>query len=315
MDAVTPKNSRWTREPTLRDGKPRKVPITARDVEILKALHRHRYLQSDDIHALVGGSYVSIRKRLNLLSRKPNLLINRPHQQRENANANYTRLVYELDTAGATILREQGLSVPPKTHHRNFPHELMVNRIMASIEIGAREASARLIRWPDIIASENMPRRTREANRPTQIPYDREAHIEADGAPFGLQIGGSYMFFPGVEADCSTEPITTSDYERSSIYRKFEAYLTIIQDEIYRSHFGFPVMYVPFFFPTIARNESAMHLLERMTETKPSLRRYFLFKTFPTLTSFGKQAPATGHVFTEPFARVKYAPFTLAKPK
>jgi hypothetical protein len=39
--------------------------------------------------------------RLNLLSRKPNLYLSRPHQQRQNAGANYRPLIYQLDERGS----------------------------------------------------------------------------------------------------------------------------------------------------------------------------------------------------------------------
>ena len=36
-----------------------------------------------------------------------------------------------------------------------------------------------------------------------------------------------YFFCPGIEADCGTEPIDTSDFQRSSLFKKFVLYLTI----------------------------------------------------------------------------------------
>src|SRR6266404_5391727 len=119
MNAVTTqnktRNSRWTREPVIgNDGRPVSACITDRDVEILKLLARYRYLPADDIHAFVGGSLKNVVHRLNLLSRKPNLYINRPHQQRQNANTNYRRLVYELDDRGTVLLRDRRLPHLPK---------------------------------------------------------------------------------------------------------------------------------------------------------------------------------------------------------
>ncbi|MEK7994742.1 MAG: replication-relaxation family protein [Planctomycetota bacterium] len=322
MDAPK-KNSRWTREPSLKKGKPRSVRITPRDIEVLKLLHRYRYLQSDDICAFVGGSAQQARKRLNFLSRKPLTYINRPHQQRENANANYAPLVYELDSAGSTVLRELGFSIRPKVYHRNFVHELMVNRIMASLDLGIRASkSASLITWAEILAADHTPKKLKEVDAPTHIPYQQKvkggsesATIAADGLPFGIQQDGKYYFFPGIEADCGTEPITTGDADRSSIVKKLTAYRYIMESKTYETHFGFPNLFVPFLFPTIARMESAMALWDRMTVDAPALRRFVLFKTFPTLTSFGKQAPATGHVFTEPFRRVGLAPYSLVQLK
>lgn len=321
METPSKIKSRWSRESRLKKGEKR--IITPRDIEGFKLLYRYRYLQINDICAFVGGSEEIVRKRWGDFSAAPFFYVNRPHQQRERANANYAPMIYELDTAGYTLLRELGLPMKPKVYHRNFAHELMVNRVMFSIELGIRaDPDAQLITWPEILAAGNLPRRTREAEHPNHIPYEfrtkagvEGATIAADHYPFGIRFSGKYLFFPGIEADCGTEPLSTADYERSSIQRKFLAYLDILENKTYASHFDFPTFYVPFFFPTIARKESAMTLLERMTPNKPELRRFFLFKTYPTLTSFGKQAPATGHIYTEPFTRVGMAPFTIAQTK
>ena len=142
-----PRTSRWSRDPIVDGGAPVVARITDRDVEIFKLLSRYRYLPSDDIHAFIGGGLIHLTRRLDLLQRKPNCYLNRPHQQRENAEANYRRLIYELDEPGSRVLRDRGLPIRPKTYHRNFAHELMVCRIMASIELGGRaDPSRRLLR-------------------------------------------------------------------------------------------------------------------------------------------------------------------------
>src|ERR1700681_4822286 len=89
--------SRWSRDPELSSsGKPKLAYVIERDIEVFKLLARFSYLPLDDIHAYVGGSEVNLGRRVSLLSRKPNLYLNRPHQQRL-ADANYRRLIYELD--------------------------------------------------------------------------------------------------------------------------------------------------------------------------------------------------------------------------
>src|SRR5260370_22516928 len=122
----TGRNSRWSRDPVFESGEPLVARLTNRDIEIFRLLTLYRYLPSDYIHAFVGGNLKALSRRLNSLSRKPNLYLARPHQQRENANANYRRLIYELDERGSRVLRERGLSFLPKSYHRNFAHELMV---------------------------------------------------------------------------------------------------------------------------------------------------------------------------------------------
>ena len=136
MDAIPQKqtrNSRWSRDPAIGNGgEPVTVYPTERDIEIFKLLARYRYLPSDYIHAFIGGNEKALGRRLNLLARKPNLYLARPHQQRQNADANYRRLIYQLDERGSRVLRERGTSFLSKSYHHNFAHELMVAQITAS---------------------------------------------------------------------------------------------------------------------------------------------------------------------------------------
>jgi hypothetical protein len=325
MDATPRKqtrNSRWSREPVVgRNGASVAVYPTERDIEVFKLLVRFRYLPTDYIHAFVGGSLKALSHRLNLLSRKPNLYLARPYQQRQCADANYRRLIYQLDERGSRALRERGLPFLPQSLHSNFNHELMVAQITASIELGTlRSPGIRFITWSEILASENTPKATRESATAASIRASYSlrgetltSDIIADGRPFGLErtIDGkrSYLFFPGIEADCGTEPIDAGDPERSSIGKKFAAYLAIAEQGVHRSHFGFPNFFVPFITTSGARMRSMMGLLDRVTEGQGS--KILLFKTFPTFTAAEKPPAPSGHMLTEPWQRVGFPPLCL----
>jgi hypothetical protein len=316
------RNSRWSRDPVLgSDGAALVVRPTARDIAIFKLLVRFRYLPSDYIHAFVGGNEKALSHRLNLLSRKPNLYLDRPHQQRQCADANYRHLVYEIGERGRLALRERGLSYLPKSYHHNFLHELMVAQITASFELGCRAAPhIRLITWPEILAHETTPESTRTAAAPATVRVSYELRgvarcdeITADAKPFGLErvIDGkrSYLFFPGIEADCGSEPLNASDVERSSIGKKFAAYLAIADQNIHRSYFGFPNFFVPFITTSRARLASMFELLDRLTAGRGS--KILLFKTFPAFTSAEHPPAPSGHMLTEPWQRVGFPPLSL----
>lgn len=311
------RNSRWSRDPVIgRDGSAVAVYPTERDIAIFELLVRFRYLPSDYIHAFVGGNEKALSHRLNLLSRKPNLYLARPPQQRQCADANYRPLIYELDERGARVLRERGLTVGSRSYRHNFAHELMIAQITASIELGTRENSAvRLIRWREILANENTPAALRDAANPTAISVSyalrgqsRTEQVIADGHPFGLErlIDGkrSYLFFPGIEADCGTEPIDASDPERASIGKKFCAYLAVAEQGLHRSHFGFPNFFVPFITTSSARMRSMMELLARLTNGSGS--KILLFNTFPSFTAAERPPAPSGHMVTEPWQRVGF---------
>ena len=290
------RNSRWSRDPvTGRNGRALAVYPTERDIEIFKLLTRFRYLPSHYIHAFVGGNQKGLIHRLNLLSRKPNLYLARPPQQRQCADANYRPLTYALDERGARVLRERDFLVPLKSSRHNFIHEL-------------------------ILANPNTPAATPQLPIPNAIPVSysfrgeiRSDHIIADARPFGLErtIDGkrSFLFFPGIEADCGTEPVDPTDPDRSSIAKKFAAYLAIAEQGIHRSHFGFPNFFVPFITTTSARLNSMMALVERLTGRQGS--KILLFKTFPSLTSVDRPPPPGGHMLTAPWQRVGHPPLAL----
>lgn len=326
MDAqaeVKSRNSRWSRDPVRRRGGAAiAVYPTERDIDIFKLLARFHYLPSDYIHAFVGGNQKALIHRLNLLSRKPNLYLSRPQQQRQCADANYRPLIYTLDEHGARALRERDLPVPPRSRH-NFVHELMISQITASIELGTRPSSSvRLIQWDEILASPKTPASTRALPMPNAIPVSyrlrgewRSDQIIADARPFGLERmtdgNRSFLFFPGIEADCGTEPVDATDPERSSLAKKFAAYLAIAEQGIHRSHFGFPNFFVPVITTTTARMNSMMALVERLAGTQGS--KIFLFKTFPNLISPERPPPAGGRMLSESWQRVGFPPLNLVQ--
>lgn len=320
MDAVVARtrNSRWTRSPTF--GPRKTARLSSHDVEIFTILERYRYLPADYIHALAGGSFKHLTHRLNVLSREPNLFVNRPHQQRANANANYRPLIYELDRRGVQVLEERGCEHRRNRAPSSFAHELMTCEIMASFELGGRAADVRFITWDDILRSDSLPEATRRLSKPYHIPISVttdgqrfDTHVAADGHPFGIvrASAGSrrYFFCPGIEADCGTEPVAASDFERSSIYKKLVLYLAIEAQGIHRSHFGFPNFYVPMITTNTIRAQSMMEALKRITGGSGS--KVILFKTFPAFTSFEKPRPPSGHMVTEDWQRVGHPPFSF----
>jgi hypothetical protein len=315
---ATKRNSRWTRSPTF--GPRKTAHLSAHDIAIFAVLARYRYLPAHYIHALVGGNFKHLIHRLNILSRAPILFVDRPQQQRANANANHRPLIYELDERGARVLQEHSFDYERPRSAANFAHELMVCQIMASFELGARETDLRLITWHDIFRHDRLPETTRQSPKPFHIPITVtvdgqkiDTHVAADGNPFGvarpIEDQLAYYFFPGIEADCGTEPVNASDFARSSIYKKFMLYLAVEAQGIHRSHFGFPNFYVPVITTNETRARSMMDVLSRITSGAGS--KIFLFKTFPAFTSFEKPPSPSGRMLTEEWQRVGNPPFNF----
>src|SRR5579872_4932955 len=162
------RNSRWADTPILGPhGRPKIAALTERDFSgIFQPLARYRYLPADYLHAFAGGSLDYLINRLNLLSRRPNLYVTRPHQQRANAGANHRRLIYELTDKCVGMLQQRGIVDQRSRSPANFSHELMICQVMASLELGARESGTRLIGWNDILSSKSLPEETRRSPKP-----------------------------------------------------------------------------------------------------------------------------------------------------
>jgi hypothetical protein len=323
-ETLRKRNSRWSDAPVFdKNRAPKVAVITERDIErIFLPLARYRYLPADYLQALGGGSLDYLVNRLALLARKPNSYVARPQQQRANASANCRRQIYELSEKSIRLMQERGLMFQRPRTPSNFGHELMTCQLMASFELGTREIGARLISWSDILDSRSLPEETRRSPKPYQIPVtvilDGTAigtHIAADGMPFGIARSdagqSTYFFCPGIETDCATEPIDASDFQRSSLYKKFVLYLAIEAQGIHRAHFGFPNLYVPIVTTNAARLASMMRLLERLTVGAGS--KYILFKAFPPFASPEKPSAPSGHIFAEDWQRVGHPPFNFVR--
>jgi hypothetical protein len=313
------RNSRWDREPKLdRSGRTLIARLTEDDFALFKLLGRYRYLPTDYLAALTGRSLPTLQVRLEILCRKPNCYIDRPHQQRDSADANARRLIYELDDKGADALRDRGLAFSRKKYLRNFSHELMACTIAASFEIGARtNPNIRIIGWHELIDSPQMPAVAKQLTNPQAIPITRDGNreeIQSDWRPFVIErnFGAkSYIFVFGFEADCGTEPIDTADSARSAIRNKFIAYLAALEQDMPRRHFGATTFMVPFITTNEVRMRSMIALLAQLRAG--SLARRFLFKHIPSFTSFERPAPATGHILNEPWQRAGFDPFRFTE--
>ena len=308
--------SRFGNDPVVNDeGKPVIALMTDRRERLLSFLERNRYATFDDMHAYLKGDPTALRYTIRVLKAKPNGYIKVCDQHVEERNLR-RKIVYELDKNGIAYLSRNGALIPERRYARNFTHAALASHATASIEAGLAAApKARLISWAEILQSESMPAATKKADHPNGIPVSYcvdgeifEKTVYADSRPFGIELTTDgrrkFRFFPGIEADTGTEPITTTNFKRTSIFAKFMAYLTVERDETYRSHFGFPIFFVPFVTPDATRIKSMMAELDRMTHGRGS--RILLFK------AVRDDAPP-GYLFTEGWERVGYGAISFSK--
>lgn len=319
MDAVyRPRRLRMRRQSS---GK--RLCLSQRDVEIFRLLDRYRYLRSSFICAFFPkADRTGLIKRLGDLFHEGYL--DRPEQQYQYANALYLPAVYELNQRSAAVLRDAGdgaaLGYASHTRmgeHRHFAHALMIADILASIELGVRQAPLRFIPASEIIGK--GPCRDRDDPLRLCVPVswgDREPVDVAvvPDAMFGLEYcngaGSSYRFF-AVEADRNTMPIRRAKLTQSSYLRKLLAYLELLARAEFRRHFGIPNALVLTVTTSDTHRRNIMDVLGEVTEGKGS--PVFLFKTMSTLGDGLKAPLPSPDLLLEPWQRQGHLPFKIGE--
>lgn len=124
------------------------IELTGRDREILRQVHRHRFLRSSQIIALLGGSAQHVLRRLQRLYHHGYL--ERPRAQIDYFHRGGSRAIaYGLGNKGAAILkRESALpfhrldwGAKNRAAGRLFlEHALLTSEVMVSLELACRRA-------------------------------------------------------------------------------------------------------------------------------------------------------------------------------
>ena len=235
-------NSRWSTNPIKRDGQIASIrPNVAGDIEILKSLGRYTVLTADDIAALTRRSYRAVIARLNLLKRKPNELIQVHRSQLESPRMyQWAAQALHLSPRGIAKLHDIGFEPCTEKPSTHFIHQLTENQVAASFEIGVRE---RLIPFSEILPT--TPQATQESAEPHAIRVafsykgkDYNYNLTPDGRPFGISYPNDTYRFCVLEVDCASEPLVSSNRDRQAIETKFAAYLSVLEQGLYESHWG-----------------------------------------------------------------------------
>ena len=259
----------------------KRLEITRRDIAIFQSLARYRYLNSNYIHAFVGGaSQTRFKERLGDLFHEG--LIDRPAQQWQLAEARCRPAVYEVGQGARRKLAEYGFSLDErrdflsKNAHRQFSHAVLICACLASLELATLSRSnVRFIPWSEILG--RAPNATRGSRLPFRIVGPNSSALIPDGL-FGLEysIGGrkSYRFF-AMEVDRGTMPITRSNDAQTSYLAKLMGYRTIIERQAHRSYWGIPNLLVL----TLTTTEDRVSEMMRRFNQQGGGNTAFLFKS------------------------------------
>jgi hypothetical protein len=224
------------------------MQITERDCAIIRLVHRHRFLRSSHLVALMDDHSQQLLRRLQLLFHhgyleRPRSQINYFHQ------GGSRHMVYGLGNKGASLLKqESGASFREvRSGEKNrsvgrvyLEHALLVSDFMVAVELACRRAgNVRLIAGPDLsVRAEAGGRfkwsvKTKEGVNLGLIP-DRVFALE-----FNDPVGNPARAYFFLEADRGTMPVTRRSLAQTSFLRKLLAYEATWSQSIHRTRFGF----------------------------------------------------------------------------
>jgi hypothetical protein len=227
----------------------KRVPIATplwlgeRDWQIIRLVHRHRFLRSDQIAAFIGGSQQRVVRRLQLLFHHG--FLERPQAQIESYYRPGSRaIVYGIGNKGEELLRRE-FGITASWHDKNrvvgrmlLEHTLLVADVMVSIELAFRKRGDIQIVYEDnlAISTERQPFQWR-----VTIPSGEKLTVIPDFV-FALdypnatgQRQRAYFF---LEADRGTMPVKRHSLSQTSFYRKLLAYEATWVQDIHRQQLG-----------------------------------------------------------------------------
>ncbi len=223
-----------------RSGNPPPLQLTERDLDILRAVYRYRFLNSDHIKRLIPGSAKNIANRLKALFE--HAYLDRPECQYDfyRPGGGSSLAVYALADKGAKLLAGRDvLSFGPnvswaqKNRAAGRPfleHTLGIAdfAVALTIDVAARNDV-------DMLDGDALLARLPEATRNETKPFRFSVPVTFRSQKLTIGIEPDYavsLGFPTlrrranflVEIDRATMPIERSDLKQSSMLRKFLAY-------------------------------------------------------------------------------------------
>jgi hypothetical protein len=276
------------------------LQLTKRDREILRHVATHRFLNSHQLLALVGGSPQHFLRRLQRLFHHGYL--DRPRSQiRYFSEEGSQPLAYALGRKGARVLATPTRQ-RPRQDNRNIKqlylqHTLLVTDVLVAFVRACRSHSdSRLLLEEDL-----APEKLASAAFHWAVTTHHEGQSKRVGVvpdrTFALEsksTGERVLFF--VEADRATMPLTRRSLAQSSMLRKLLAYEATWRQGLHRERFGcsrFRVLVVT------SSAERARNLVELCAGLNRG-RGLFLFTDVDTLHA--RVIPYTnGNVFDLPW--------------
>ena len=268
----------------------KRVRLTERDWAWLQATHRHGPLPSSyllEFGDVFGTSKKRARERLGDLFHEANTAhagayLTRPPQQFQTIDSRYSQLVYDLAPAAKVALKQNDYwSDVSGPNGGPWWHRLMASTITSSIELGClgREdvnfiSQSKILERAGVRLS--CPVEYVDLNAKQRVRRD----LQPD-AMFGLEYvtiqGRRFRFFM-VEADRSTEPLTSSTSARKSHLRTLRQYEALIAGHAYKKQFK---LTAPLLVLFVANSTKRVQKMIEVAQAIPSLHAAALYQDWP----------------------------------
>jgi len=222
------------------------MQLEERDRHIIRLVHRHRFLRSHQIIALLGGSPQQLSRRLKLLYHHGYL--ERPRAQLQYyERGGSCSIAYGLGNKGVALLKqEHGFAVDPHSWNEKnhvigrvyLEHALLVADVMVAIELACRKRGDIRLLYEDQLAlrSERQPFQWRvkiQNGWKLGVVPDRVFALEF---PDASGISQRAYFF--LEADRGTMPVMRRTLSQTSFCRKLLAYESTWTQKIHQRQLG-----------------------------------------------------------------------------
>jgi hypothetical protein len=225
-----------------RSNNPPPIHLTDRDLEIIRQVHKHRFLRSTHIRKLTGGSSDAVLRRLQLLFQHGYL--DRPRVQIDYYRRGSQPMAYGLGNKGA---KELGLRMGIQAGKMDWTnknrsvnrlyleHTLAIAEVMIAVELACRgNTRVRLVEADNLVSTAerwNVTVRHRGKAEILAVVPDKIFALE-----FPEQPQRSVVIY--LEADRATMPIVRAGLKQTSFFRKLLAYRESWRQKTHATLFG-----------------------------------------------------------------------------
>jgi hypothetical protein len=254
------------------------IQLTERDREIIRVVHRYRFLRSSQIVALLGDRSQQLLRRLQLLYHHGYL--ERPRAQLDYYHQGGSRhIVYGIGNKGGTLLkREHGANFQKiKWGEKNravgrifLEHALLVSDVMVALELACRRMGNVRLLTEEQLSPPGNGGPERQSFR-WRVNLDRKVKLgvipdRVFALEFKDQGGNTDRAYFFLEADRGTMPVIRRTLSQTSFYRKLLAYEATWTQNIHRTRFGFHRFRVLTVTTSAARMKSLVDACSRLKQ-------------------------------------------------